>query len=321
MRIIEKQEVSELLPMDECIRLMRDTLMEYSHKEARQVLRTAMAIGPQKILGVMPAAITSRHIAGAKILTVFPGNFKKDLPSHQGVVVIFETNTGAIRAVVDGEAITGIRTAAISAVATDTLARSDAHVLTMLGSGSQARRHLDAIHRVRDITEVRVWDIDTASAACYIEEMTETFGIPIKNCCGNVQQAVENADIICTVTSSRQPILFGAHVAPGTHINAVGACAAADRELDTEIVRRARFFGDSSESVHREAGDYLLPLQEGAIDERHFLGEIGSVIAGDIPGRKHPDEITIFEALGLAVEDLAAADYVIAKQKGNKQDD
>lgn len=321
MRVIESQEVSELLPMDECIRLMRDTLIEYSHKEARQVLRTAMVIDPQKILGVMPAAIHSRQIAGAKILTVFPGNFKKGLPSHQGVVVTFETDTGAIRAVVDGEAITGIRTAAVSAVATDALARPDAHVLAMLGSGSQARRHLDAIRRVRNITEVRVWDIDTVSAARYTEEMTGAFGIPVVNCCGDVQRAVGNADIICTVTSSRQPILFGAHVSPGTHINAVGACSAADRELDTEIVRRSRFFGDSSESVHKEAGDYLLPLREGAIDDHHFLGEIGSVVTGDIAGRKSPDEITVFEALGLAVEDLAAADYVTAKQKGNMQND
>jgi ornithine cyclodeaminase len=310
MLFINGDIVEKELLMKSCIDLMRKILVEYSRREALQVLRTAMKIGEKKILGVMPSALMSQQVAGAKIITVFPSNYQKGLPSHQGVVVLFETETGALKAIVDGEAITGIRTAAVSAVATAVLAREDAHILCVMGSGLQARRHLEAIRLVRTITEVRVWDINKAAAALYAEKMQARHGIPVYDCSENPERAVSGADIICTVTAARQPVLFSGYVSPGAHINAVGACAAADRELDTELVRRARFFGDSIESVTRESGDFIIPLQEGAISERHLLGEIGQVLSGELPGRVHSEDITVFEALGLAVEDLAAADYI-----------
>ncbi|MDR0999573.1 MAG: ornithine cyclodeaminase family protein [Clostridiales bacterium] len=324
MLFVNRDIVEKELLMKNCIDLMRKTLIEYSRREAIQVLRTAMKIGEKKILGVMPSALTSRQVAGAKIITVFPSNYQKGLPSHQGVVVLFETETGSLKAVVDGEAITGIRTAAVSAVATDALAREDAHILCVMGSGLQARRHLEAISLVRKITEVRVWDIDKAAAALYAKKMQAKYGIPVYDCGGDPERAVSGADIICTVTAARQPVLFSRYVSLGAHINAVGACAAADRELDTELVRRARFFGDSIESVTRESGDFIIPLKEGAIGEGHLLGEVGQILSGELPGRAAPEEITVFEALGLAVEDLAAANYIAcrveAKQtKGGEQ--
>lgn len=313
MVFIDGETVTKHLDMARCISLMRETLMSDARGETVQPLRSVLRISEGKLLGIMPAAINRCGVAGAKLLTVFPDNYKRKLPSHQGVVVLFDTHTGAIRAVVDAEAVTAIRTPAVSAVATDALARTDAHVLCLLGSGLQARRHIDAICCVREIREVRVWDIDREAAGRFAQEMSKKHGIPVLDCSDSVQQAVCAADVVCTVTAAQAPILFGAHLSPGTHINAVGACTPAARELDGVAVRMARFFGDSAESVLNEAGDFLIPLRAGEIAQTHLLGEIGAVLAGRLPGRLTDEDVTVFEALGLAVEDLAAADYVLQK--------
>ena len=313
MRYFDREQVSALLDMQGCISLMRDTLSDYSSGRTIQVLRTAMPAGENKILGVMPAASTQAGIVGAKIITVFPENFLRGLPSHQGIVVIFDLDTGSLKGIMDGEGITGIRTAAVSAAATDALARKDSHTLCILGSGLQARRHLEAIRLVRPIDAVRVWDISEESVRRFKAEMESAYSIPVTDCCGDVRAATEGADIICTVTSAHDPILMGAHVSPGTHINAVGACGATHRELDAEAVVKARFFCDSRESCMNEAGDFLIPLREGIVSEEHLLGEVGQVFTGELPGRTSPSDITVFEAQGLAVEDLAAANYIFKK--------
>jgi ornithine cyclodeaminase len=313
MFFIDADTVEKELLMKDCIDLMRKTLIEYSRRESAQMLRTAIKIGENKILGIMPTALMERQIAGAKLITVFQDNYRKGLPSHQGVVVLFETETGSLTAVLDAEMITGIRTAAVSAAATDALAREDARILCMLGSGLQARRHLEAICLVRSITEVRVWDVDTAATAVYAENMHARYGMPVRDCGGNIEQAVSGADIICTVTAAERPVLFGRHVSPGAHVNAVGACIATERELDSELVKRSRFFGDSVKSITRDSGDFLFPLNEGVITEEHLLGEIGQVLSGELPGRSSPDDITIFESIGLAAEDLASADYIACR--------
>ena len=310
MQLIDKAAVEAHLAMADCIGLMREALLRISTGQALQPLRTAMRVDDHCLLGIMPAADPGQQAAGAKLITVMPGNFQKGLPSHQGVVVLFETQTGALRAIVDGEAVTGIRTAAVSAVATDALARADAHVLCVLGSGLQARRHFEAIRLVRDIRQVRVWDIDAASAARYAREMQARHGIPVLDCAHDVASAVAGADIVCTVTAAQTPILLGAHVSPGTHINAVGACTPAARELDTALMQAARLYGDSAESVRHESGDYLIPLREGAIPAAHLLGELGQVLAGTLAGRTDAADITVFEALGLAAEDVAAARWL-----------
>lgn len=313
MQFFDKQQVTDLLDMAGCIDLMRNTLMDYSTGKTIQVLRTAMPLAPHKILGIMPSANTNLGIAGTKVITIFHDNFQRGLPSHQGAVVLFDMDDGHLKAILDADGITGIRTAAVSAAATDALARKDSHILCVLGSGLQARRHVEAMCLVRDITEIRVWDISRESVKRFKADMEAKHGIPVIDCCDNVQTAVEGADIICTVTAAREPILFGAHVSAGTHINAVGACLKMNRELDTEAVRKSRFFCDSRESCMNEAGDLLIPIEAGELTEAHLLGEVGQVLTGEIPGRLSGDDITIFEAQGLAVEDLASANYIFEK--------
>ena len=313
MQFFDKNQVTELLDMTGCIGLMRDTLMDYSSGKTIQILRTAMPLGPKKILGLMPSANTNLSIAGTKIITIFHDNFQRGLPSHQGAVVLFDMDDGHLKAILDADAITGIRTAAVSAAATDVLARKDSHILCVLGSGLQARRHVEAMCLVRDITEVRVWDISRESVKRFKADMEAKHGIPVMDCCDDVQKAVEGADIICTVTAAHEPVLFGAHVSAGAHINAVGACLKMNRELDTEVVRKSRFFCDSRESCMNEAGDLLIPIEKGELTEAHLLGEVGQVLNSEIQGRLSDADITIFEAQGLAVEDLASANYIFEK--------
>lgn len=313
MQYFDKNQVTELLDMGGCIDLMRDTLIDYSTGKTLQVLRTAMPLGSKKILGLMPSANTNLGIAGTKIITIFHDNFQRGLPSHQGVVVLFDMDDGHLKSLLDADGITGVRTAAVSAAATDALARNDAHVLCVMGSGLQARRHVEAMSLVRDITEIRVWDISRESVKRFQADMEAKYGVPVHDCCDDVQKAVEGADIICTVTAAHEPILFGAHISAGTHINAVGACLKQNRELDTEAVRKSRFFCDSRESCLNEAGDLLIPIEKGELTEDHLLGEVGMVFCGQLEGRVSDDDITIFEAQGLAVEDLASANYIYEK--------
>lgn len=313
MQFFDKNQVTELLDMAGCIGLMRDTLVDYSNGKTIQVLRTAMPLAPKKILGMMPSANTNLGIAGTKIITIFHDNFQRGLPSHQGAVVLFDMDDGHLKAILDADGITGIRTAAVSAAATDALARKDSHILCVMGSGLQARRHVEAMCLVREITEVRVWDISRESVKRFKADMEAKHGIPVIDCCDDVRKAVEGADIICTVTAAHEPILFGAHISAGTHINAVGACLKMNRELDTEAVRKSRFFCDSQESCMNEAGDLLIPIEKGELTEDHLLGEVGQVLTGEIPGRVSDAEITVFEAQGLAVEDLASANYIYEK--------
>ena len=313
MQFFDKNQVNQLLDMEGCIALMRDTLADYSGGKTIQVLRTAMPLAPRKLLGIRPSANTSLGIAGTKVITIFHDNFQRGLPSHQGAVVLFDMDDGHLKAILDADGITGIRTAAVSAAATDVLARKDSHILCVMGSGLQARRHVEAMCLVRDITEVRVWDISRESVKRFKADIEAKHGIPVHDCCDDVQKAVEGADIICTVTAAHDPILFGAHISAGTHINAVGACLKQNRELDTEAVRKSRFFCDSRESCMNEAGDLLIPIENGELTEDHLLGEVGQIILGQIQGRISGEDITIFEAQGLAVEDLASANYIYEK--------
>jgi ornithine cyclodeaminase len=179
----------------------------------------------------------------------------------------------------------------------------------MIGSGAQARTHLAAMKSVRPLRRVRVWSRTPANAERFANEESEHNGLEVE-VCADAKQAVRDADIVCTTTSAREPILNGEWLAPGTHVNAVGACFSTSRELDAEAVRRARLFTDSRESCVNEAGDFLLARAEGAIDDEHLLGELGEVFLGNVPGRVSHDDITIFESLGIAIEDLAAAHFI-----------
>jgi len=309
MVYVSEREAEKFLTFEKCIPLMAETLKALSNKEATQVLRKVLPIGSSSILGVMPGVVDAQGIAGCKIITVFPENFAKGLHSHQGIVALFETETGSLKAIVDGGAITAIRTAAVSAAATDALSRKDSRVLALLGSGVQARRHVEAIRHVRDISHVTVWDIDTASVARFKEEIENQHNLPV-SICQSPGEAVRNADIICTVTASKKPVCFGDDLKPGMHINAVGACQPDSRELDSKAISLGRLFGDCIESVLTEAGDFIIPLKAGEITHEHLLGEIGDVFNGNLQGRTSKGDITIFKSLGLAIEDLASADLI-----------
>lgn len=313
VRIINQSEVGDLLPMSECIEVMSVTLQALARGDAVQPLRSAMRL-PDKtgLLGMMPAFLGKPKTMGVKVLSVFPGNTGTDYESHQGAVLLFDTEHGQLLAVINASEITAVRTAAVSAVATRALANGDASDLALLGSGTQACSHLEAMRLVRDIHRVRVWSLPLEHAKAFAERESARQGIKIEFM-ETPQAAVEGADIICTVTSAKEPVLFGEWIASGAHINAVGSSNPFARELDTDTVVKSRLFVDRRESVLNEAGDFLFPKKEGAVTDEHILGEIGDILLGKIQGRQTEEEVTLFEALGLSVEDLAAADHVYRK--------
>ena len=309
MQIITAAQVAEILDMQHCIDLMRTALIALASGDAKQIVRPVLPLYGRNVLGMMPAYYAAGKVAGVKVLTVFPDNYQQSIPSHQGQVLVFEAETGGLKAIVDAESITGIRTAAVSAAVTQALARPDASRLAILGAGLQGRQHLRAIRLVRQLQEVTVWDIRPEAATSYAEEMGRETGLPVRVCAA-AAEATREADIICTLTPSPEPILSAADVRPGAHINAVGACSPVARELSSDLMAVGRLFVDWKEAAVVEAGDYLLALQEGAISEEHILGEVGQVLAGKLPGRVSEADITIFEALGQALQDLIAANYV-----------
>jgi ornithine cyclodeaminase len=317
--IVNHQEVKRWLPMGECMQVMAATLKTLSHGDAVNPLRHAMWL-PDKsgLIGMMPAYLGDREVMGIKVISVFPGNHTTDYDSHQGTVLLYETRNGRLLAMMDASKITAIRTAAVSGVATRLLARKDAAELAILGSGVQARTHLEAMLVARNISAVRVWSRRFDHAQKFAQRGTNAHGITIK-AVGAVQEAVQGADIICTVTSATEPILQGDWISPGTHINAVGSSVAFARELDTAAVVKSKLFVDRRESTLNEAGDFLFPQKEGAIGEGHIKGEIGDILLSNVSGRSSSEDITLFKSLGLAAEDVAAAHYIYQKALQNEK--
>ena len=311
--IVNQNEVRRLLPMRECMDVMTATLSALARGEAIQPLRTVMRL-PEKVgaLGVMPSFLANIESMGLKVISVFPGNHGTKYDSHQGAVLLFEAKHGQLLSLMDASAITAIRTAAVSGVATRLLSRYNATTLAILGSGVQARTHLAAMIEARGITRVRVWGRDASRARQFADRETERHGITVTTV-STVKEAVADADIICTTTAAPEPILIGEWIAKGTHVNAVGSSVPFTRELDTAAVKNARLFVDRRESTVNEAGDFLFPKKEGAIDDSHIVGEIGEILVGTVEGRRTADEITLFKSLGLGVEDLAAASHVYGK--------
>ncbi len=311
--VISASEVRQLLPMSACIDLMADALMTLGRGEAINPLRQGIRL-PQDlgILGLMPGYMSTPHTFGLKVVSVFAHNHGTAYDSHQGVVLLFETEHGSPVAMVDASEITAIRTAATTGVATRLLAREDAATLAILGSGIQARAHLEAMVAVRPIREARVYSPNAAHRESCAKSAGLALGIAVR-AVASAQRAVEGADIICTTTSAREPVLLGDWLAPGCHVNAVGSSVRHTRELDTAAVLESRLFVDRVESTVNEAGDFLFPRQEGALDEQHIVGEIGDILLGKIEGRRSANEITLFKSLGLAVQDLAAAHFVYTR--------
>ncbi len=308
--VLDASDVRRLLPMETCIDLMADALATLGRGEAVNPLRQVLRLpGGSGILGVMPGSMAAPEVFGLKVISVFFANHGTEYDSHQGVVLLFETEHGAPVAVVDASEITATRTAAVSGVATRLLAREDAGDLAILGSGVQARSHLDAMACVRDLRRVRIWSPTRENRETFARDQAIRHGIPVE-ATETAEAAVHDADIVCTVTAASEPVLEGEWLAAGAHVNAVGASVPTARELDTAAMQRSRLFVDRRESAENEAGDYLIPLGQGEIDEDHILGEIGELLLGEAEGRTTSDDVTLFKSLGLAVEDLASAYHV-----------
>jgi ornithine cyclodeaminase len=313
--IVNQSEVRTLLPMKECMDVMAETLEAVERGEAILPLRPLLRLPEEKagVLGMMPSYLGNIDAVGLKVITVFHGNRGTKYDSHQGAVLLFETSHGQLLSIMDATSITAIRTAAVSGVATRLLAREDAASLAILGSGVQATTHLDAMMEARNVRTVRVWSRTAENAQHFIDRSIKRYrGLNITTS-PSVESAVKGADIICTTTGAREPILKGEWIEPGTHINAVGSSIPSTRELDSSAVKNARLFVDRRESTLNEGGDFLLARKEGAIDDSHIVGEIGELLLGKVQGRRTGDDITLFKSLGLSVEDLASANHIYKK--------
>lgn len=297
--VLSAREVEELLPLEECIEAMEAVLAALARGELFQPLRTVVRPpDAEGLLGLMPAHRTGAGGSYAlKEVVVVPGNPRRGLDAHQGAVLLHDGTTGELQAILNASAITAIRTAAVSAVATRALARGDARTVAILGSGVQGQAHARALRIVLRDPEIRVWS-------------------PSRG--GSAEDVVRGADVVCTCTSSSTPVLRREWLAPGTHVNAVGSSIPAARELDTATVAAAALFVDRRESALHEAGDYLLAAADGAVGPDHIRAELGEVLVGAAAGRTDDRELTLFESLGLAVEDLAAAELVVrtARERG-----
>jgi alanine dehydrogenase len=312
--IVNHDQVYAALSMPACIEVMSETLKSLArgrfHLPLRMIVRPPDAEG---MMGLMPSYRSGDDAAYAlKAICIFPRNPAVGKDSHQGAVLLFSATTGELLSVVNASAVTAIRTAAVSAVATRVLARQHACELAVIGSGVQGRAHLAAIAEVRPIRRARLADSNPARARKAAAELSAIHPFPVE-AAESVEAAVRNADVIVTVTNSSQPVLQREWISEGAHINAIGACLPHTREIDSATVASSKLFVDRRESVLNESGDYLMALKEGAIGPEHIVGEIGEVLTGKVQGRTSDREITLFKSLGLAVEDLAAVDYLYAR--------
>ena len=289
-----------LSPAD-AIALMREAMIALSDGRVEQLLRSFIAVGEGRTFAIMPAAVAGQGF-GAKLISVYarPGQPKM----HEGLVVLFDTDSGAPVCVADAGEVTALRTPAASAAATDALARADADVLAVLGVGLQARGHIEAIAQVRRLSEVRVWGRDFSRAEAFAAEMSGLSGLRVV-ARPDAEAAVRAAGIVCTTTAATDPVLFGAWVAPGAHVNLVGSSGPAAAEADAPLVARSRYFVDHRPHVLVHGGEFLRARAAGAIGDDHIVAEIGAVFAGAAPGRTSEDQVTVYKSLGHAVQDLA----------------
>jgi ornithine cyclodeaminase len=316
--LLSEDDVRAVLSMKDLVPAMHEALAAFSAGKVEQPLRNVLEVGAQKaFFGVMPAYIQSPPVLGTKLVTVFASNERAGLPSHLATIVLMDSTTGELLAVMDGRYITEARTAAVSAASVQMLARKGAGTLAILGTGVQARSHLEAISSVIAVTGVRVWSPREERRVAFAWEMQKQ-GAPSIQAMPTAKEAVEGADVIVLATASRTAVLHGEWVADGAHICAVGACRPDQREMDTALVRRSRVFVDSRVGALAEAGDLVMPIAEGAIGPGHIVGELGELGLGRIAGRLDLADVTIFKSLGMAVEDVAAAHlaYIRAAERG-----
>jgi ornithine cyclodeaminase len=306
MKLINADEVRARLTYALCIPLVRNAMIALSRGETRQLLRAIIPLGDGHMFGIMPGALGGRGVFGAKLVSVFPDNFVKGQPSHQGVIVLFEGEGGAPVCIVEAGEVTAIRTAAASAVATHALARPEAARLAILGYGEQAAAHARAISTVRPLAGIAIWGRSFERAQAFAARMEAELGLPVRASV-EAETAVGEADIVCTVTNASEPILLGGWVRPGTHVNLVGSSFAGPAEADEELVLSSRFIADHREGVLAQGAEFLRAKAAGLVDDDHVVGEIGQVLDGALQGRQSSAQITVYKSLGHVVQDLAAA--------------
>ena len=314
--LLTEADLERTLEMRELIPAMRDALARFSRGDVVQPVRPTLKIEPAGgYYSTMPAYLRDEQggALGMKSVTFFPSNAGGPFPTHLATVLLLDPATGSLVAILDGRLITGMRTAAVTAVSVDLLARKDARRLAILGSGVQARSHLGAVSQVRRLESVSVWSRTPAHAARFVQEMASAMSCPLETA-ATVRDAMRGADIVVAVTAAREPITDAAWLEPGMHLCAVGSSAPDMRELDEETVARSRVFVDSRASAEVEAGDLILARAQGRIGAGHIVAELGEV-AGGAEGRRSNEEITLFKSLGLAVEDVVAARLAVARAK------
>jgi alanine dehydrogenase len=300
MTFLNEEEVRARLHMPELIEAMQEALVEFSAGRVRQPVRTVLEYGAEKsVFGLMPSFVPSLPALGAKLVTICKGNAARGIGTHQAIIVMLDPATGVAEAILDGRYITEMRTAAVSAVSARRLARNDAQVLGILGSGVQARSHWEALRLVRNFREVRAW----SPTADHLRQFARETGAHAME---SAEAAVRGADVVVAVTSSATPVLRNEWVADGTHVIAVGSCLPWQRELDPDLVARARLVVDSRAAALQEAGDVVMGIAEGRWTADRISAELG-----ELPSRRDDREITVFKSLGLAVEDLFAAHLVL----------
>ena len=312
--------------MNDLIAAMEAALARFSAGDVLQPVRTVLTVGPTKAyFGLMPAYIpqpapgprdadlaAGGGSMGAKLVTVFGENHTKNLPSHLATIVLLDPDTGMLQAIIDGRYITEARTAAVSAVSTRFLANPDAATLAIIGSGVQARSHLEAYQHVRQLKEVRIWSPKPQSRLSFVDDMSPTINVPVI-AAETAEQAVRGADLIVLVTSSPTPVIEDAWVSDGAHVVCVGACRPNQQEMPPQLVARSRLYVDSKNAAIVEAGDIVMNTAAGLSDASHIVGEVGELVLGRVHGRRTARDITVFKSLGMAVEDVVAADLVLRR--------
>lgn len=311
------EEVRAALDYEGCMAAVRGAMADFSAAGKPQPLRSIVEIAPARFFGLMPGALAAPDGFGAKVLSVFADPTQPGRSPHRGVVVLFDRESGHVTCIADAGEVTEIRTAAASAVATDALARRDARTLAIFGCGAQAASHIQALVRVRRFERVLVWGRSAERAARFADRMQGEAGIPVR-AVAEANEAASAGDVICTVTASPTPVLLGEWVRPGTHVNVVGSSYAGPVEIDHALVRMSRYIVDSRRSALAAAAEFLRAKEAGLIDDNHIVAEIGEVLLGRLPGRRSPDEITVYKSLGHIVQDLAAVSYLHARAgRGN----
>lgn len=318
MKQVSYDEVIEQLSFKESIQVMKDCFNDHENGTIAQRERMVEILPDGKdknVFALMPAYLGEKRYFGAKIITAFPDNHSSNLPSHVGEVMLFDSQNGLPVALINANAITWIRTAAVSALATNFLAKEDSSILTLLGTGQQASSHLEAILCVRPIKVVRVYDLNQKAAAAFIERMQANHPELEFINSNNLREAVEHSDIVCTLTPSKEAFLEADFISEGTHINAIGTFTPTTRELKSELMVKGKVYVDDYEAALKESGDLLIPIAEGLMKEENIVGSLGELVTDKVAGRANIEEITIFDAVGLAVEDLCCAEYIYKKLK------